>query len=321
MRVLVTGAGGFVGQATTQRLAGQPGCEVIGAYRHAPAQAGHGVAPLALGDFAAEGANPVLPSVDVVIHLAARAHVMNDTVADPFAEFRRVNVDGSCRIARAAVAAGARRFVYVSSIKVNGEHTLLGRPFRADDAPTPIDPYGISKLEAEKALCAICATAGLELVIVRPPLVYGPGVRANFRSMMSWLARGIPLPLGSIDNRRSLVGIDNLADLLCVCTRHPAAPGQTFLVSDDEDVSTAALLRLLGEALERPARLLPVPPSLLSGALRMLGKASIAQRLCESLQVDIDPTRRALDWHPPVSLREGLARAAQALRAEAGSPP
>ncbi len=235
---------------------------------------------------------------------------MRDTVAEPLADFRRVNVEGTRQLARQAAAAGVQRFVYVSSIKVNGESTAPGRPFRADDPPQPVDPYGISKHEAEQALREQAATAGMELVVIRPPLVYGPGVRANFRSMMTWLQRGIPLPLGAIDNRRSLVALDNLCDLIVTCVQHPAAAGRTFLAGDGEDVSTTELLQRLGRALGHPARLLPVPPGLLRTTLGLLGKGDIAQRLCSSLQVDISTARELLGWQPPISLDEGLLRAA-----------
>jgi UDP-glucose 4-epimerase len=251
-----------------------------------------------------------------VVHLAARVHVMHDSAADPLAEFRRVNVKGSLQLARQAAEAGVRRFVYVSSIKVNGEGTEAGRPFRADDAPQPHDPYGISKHEAEVGLHQLAAATGMELVVVRPPLVYGPGVRANFRSMMGWLKRGIPLPFGAIENRRSLVALDNLCDLLVTCTRHPAAAGQTFLAGDGDDVSTTQLLQRLGRALGHPARLVPLPPVVLRRLFGALGKAEIAQRLFSSLQVDISTTRDRLGWQPPIGLDEGLRRAAVAFLAE-----
>ena len=238
---------------------------------------------------------------------------MRDTSADPIAEFRRVNVEASMQLARQAAAGGVRRFIYVSSIKVNGESTALGRPFRAEDAPQLVDPYGISKHEAEQALRGLAASTGMELVVIRPPLVYGPGVRANFRSMMSWLQRGIPLPLGAIDNRRSLVALDNLCNLIVTCVQHPAAAGRTFLAGDGEDVSTTELLKRLGRALGHPARLLPVPPVLLRTTLGLLGKGDIAQRLCDSLQVDIGPARELLGWRPPINLDEGLRLAAAAF--------
>ncbi len=236
---------------------------------------------------------------------------MSDSEADPLAAFRRVNVEGTLNLARQARDAGVRRFIFVSSIKVNGEGTEPGRPYTADQAPEPVDPYGISKLEAEHGLRQIAEESRMEVVIVRPTLVYGPGVKANFLSMMRWLHRGIPLPFGAIDNRRSLVSIYNLVDLLVTCIDHPAAANQAFLVSDGLDVSTTDLLRRMSKALERPARLFPVPAGLLELAAMSLGKRSLSQRLCGSLQVDIGKTRALLGWTPPVSLDEGLRRTAK----------
>lgn len=260
-----------------------------------------------------------LDGVDTVFHLAARVHVMHDTSADPLLEFRRANVQGTLQLARQAAALGVRRFVFVSSIKVNGEQTAPGRPFRADSTPAPVDPYGISKHEAERELLRLGGETGLQVAIVRPPLVYGPGVKANFRAMMKWLVRGVPLPLGAVANRRSLVALENLVDLLVLCAQHPQAPGQVFLASDGEALSTAELLRRLGRALGRPARLLPVPPALLAAALRLLGKRDFVHRLLGSLEVDNSAAREHLGWKPPLSVDAALTQAAQAyLREEAG---
>jgi len=249
----------------------------------------------------------------VVIHLAARVHVMADTAENPLDEFRRINVLGTLNLARQAAAAGVRRFVFVSSIKVNGEATQPGRPFTADDVPAPLDSYGVSKMEAEQALRDLANQTGLELVIVRPPLVYGPGVKANFAAMMRWLRRGMPLPLGRIQNARSLVALDNLVDLLVICLTHPAAAGQVFLVSDGEDVSVTELLRRIGQAMGRPVRLLPIPGAWIEWAAAMVGKRNVAQRLCGSLQVDIEKTRRLLGWRPPLTLDQGLKKTVEGL--------
>ncbi len=239
---------------------------------------------------------------------------MDDTSADPLAAFRQTNTAGTLHLARQAAAAGVRRFVFVSSVKVNGEGTAEGSPFTAADAPAPQDPYGISKMEAEQGLRQIAVDTGMEVVIVRPPLVYGPGVKANFATLMRWLQRGIPLPLGAVtDNRRSLVALDNLVDLLITCIHHPAAANQTFLVSDGEDLSTTALLRRMGQALGKPALLLPVPPALLALGAKVLGKGDVAQRLLGSLQVDITHTRETLGWTPPIGVDEGLRRAAAGM--------
>jgi nucleoside-diphosphate-sugar epimerase len=257
-----------------------------------------------------------LRSVGQVVHLAARVHVMNDKSTDPLSEFRRVNVEGTANLARQAAASGVRRFVYLSSIKVNGEFTQEGRPFTANDPPAPEDHYGVSKYEAEQALRQIAADTGMEVVIIRPPLVYGPGVKANFESMMRWLARDVPLPLAAVtQNIRSLVALDNLVDLIVTCLNHPAAANQTFLVSDGEDLSTAELLKRMGAALGYPARLFYVPPLFLKIGAQLVNKPGIYQRLCGSLQLDIAKTRQLLGWTPPVSVDGGLQRAAQVFRA------
>lgn len=256
-----------------------------------------------------------LSRVEQVVHLAARVHVMNDRSSDPLAEFRRVNVEGTAALARQAAVAGVRRFVFLSSVKVNGEFTEAGHPFTADDAPAPEDSYGVSKYEAEQLLQQIAAETGMEVVIIRPPLVYGPGVKANFESMMRWLARGVPLPLAAVtQNRRSLVALDNLVDLIVTCLNHPAAANQTFLVSDGEDLSTAQLLKRMGAAIGQPARLFYLPPAPLKLGASVLNKPGIYQRLCGSLQVDIAKTRQLLGWTPPVSVDEGLCRAAEGFR-------
>jgi UDP-glucose 4-epimerase len=310
MKVLITGANGFVGNALWRRLDAEPGIQAVGSVRSSAA-AGRHPRWSAVGELtAATDWSALVAGVDVVVHTAARVHVLDDAAADPLAEFQRVNVQGTLRLARQASAAGVGRFVFVSSVKVNGESTPSGRPFTADDRPAPLDAYGVSKHEAERALRELASQTGMELVIVRPPLVYGPGVKANFAAMMRWLGRGMPLPLGAVDNRRSLVALDNLVDLLATCLRHPAAAGQTFLVSDGEDVSTTQLLRRMGAALGRPARLLPVPPSWLEWGAARIGKGDVARRLCGSLQVDITKTRDLLGWRPPLSLDEGLRKAA-----------
>lgn len=314
MRVLLTGASGFVGHAVQARLLAEPNCQLRAAVRKLPDAVPTGVELCQSPSLDAQGDwSAALAGVEAVIHCAARVHVMSEQAADPLAEFRRVNVEGTLRLARQAAEEGVRRLVFVSSVKVNGERTEPGRPFRADDVPLAEDPYGISKREAEDALLALGAESGLEVVIVRPPLVYGPGVKANFQAMMRWLARGVPLPLGAIHNRRSLVSVDNLADLLVRCLTHPAAAGQRFLASDGEDLSTTDLLRRLGEALERPARLIPVPSSWLEAGAALLGRRDLSQRLCGSLQVDIDKTRERLGWTPPLTVDQALARTAEAF--------
>lgn len=256
----------------------------------------------------------VLNGVDCVVHLAARAHVMDDSAPEPLAAYREVNVAGTRRLAEQAAAAGVRRLVMVSSIKVNGERTAPGAPFLFSDPPAPEDAYGLSKWEAEQALWLVAAETGLEVVVVRPPLVYGPGARGNFQRLLRWVARGLPLPLGAVENRRSLVALDNLVDLLRVCIDHPAATGQTFLVSDGEDLSTPELIRRLAAAMGRKPRLLPVPPALLRLGGWLLGRSGEVARLLGSLQVDIAHTREILGWTPPISVQEGLRRTVEGPR-------
>lgn len=252
-----------------------------------------------------------LSGVGVVIHLAARVHIMSDDAPDPFAEFRTVNVDGTLNLARQAFKAGVRRFVYLSSIKVNGEKTLSGQPFTEEDVPAPLGFYAISKCEAEEGLRQVAQQTGMEVVIIRPPLVYGPGVKANFLNMLRWLHKGMPLPLGLIKNRRSLVALENLLDFIVLCLEHPAAANQTFLVSDGEDFSTPELLRRMGTALNASPRLLPVPQRLLEVGLHGAGKGDLAQRLCGSLQVDIAKARTMLGWKPLISVDEAFRRTAE----------
>lgn len=314
--ILVTGSTGFVGGALVRRLAVEPACKgVVAAVRH-NADSGHGGGrQFQVGDLLpTTDWGLALQGIDAVVHCAARVHVMQDDATDPLQAYREVNVNGTLNLARQAAQAGVRRFVFVSSIKVNGETTQPGHPFTADDAPSPLDPYGVSKLEAEHGLREIEAQSGMQVVIVRPPLVYGPGVKANFASMIYWVARGIPLPLGTIHNARSMVALDNLVDLLVTCLTHPAAAGQTFLVSDGEDVSTTELLRRTAQAMGKKAFLLPVPATVLELGTSLLGKRAVAQRLCGSLQVDIEKTRRLLGWSPPLTLDQGLKKAVEGMK-------
>lgn len=312
--MLVTGAGGFVGSALVRRLV-EDGREVVATYRTPPIEPVPQATQLVIGELTEQTDwTAALQGVDVVVHCAARVHVLKDTAEDPLAAFRAVNVDVTRRLAEQAAQQGVRRFVYLSSVKANGEETAPGRPFTGQEEPHPVDPYGQSKLEAEHALQKVAAETGLELVIIRPVLVYGPGVKANFRTMMKWLSRGWPLPLGAVRNRRSLVALDNLVDLIVRCLAHPAAAGQVFMASDGEDLSSTELLRRIGSALDRRAILLPVPVGVLAMAARALGKQAIAQRLCGSLQVDLRHTCETLGWQPPLSVDEGLRRAAAEFR-------
>jgi nucleoside-diphosphate-sugar epimerase len=246
--------------------------------------------------------------VDSVVHLAARTHVMRDTAADPLAEYRRINVTGTQALAEAAQAAGVRRFIFLSSIKVNGEGTTL-RPYSETDAPCPEDAYGVSKREAELALSA--AAADMETVVLRPPLLYGPGVKGNFLRLMRAIERGMPLPLGSIHNHRSLLYVGNLVDAIMLSLDHPAAAGKTYLVADDEGISTPGLVRAIAAAMHRPARLLPFPPPLLRFAGAITGKSAAVSRLLGSLQIDSSKIRRELGWQPRHTLKEGLRPTAE----------
>jgi nucleoside-diphosphate-sugar epimerase len=310
MKILITGANGFVGRVLCAEAAMRK-FSVRAATRRNPDFTECIEKITICGVDGSTNWRNALDSCDVVVHLAARVHVMKEVVADPSFEFRQVNVDGTLNLARQAVQAGVRRFILISSIKVNGEFTDLGHPFIADQIPAPSDPYGVSKYEAEIGLMALSEETGMELVIIRSPLVYGPGVKANFLSMMNWLQRGIPLPLGGVTkNHRSFVYLDNLVDLIITCIDHPAAANQTFLVSDDEDLSTAELLERMALALGKRSKLISVPAGLITLGAKLVGRDDIAQRLCGSLQVDIKKTKDLLGWSPPVSVNEGLRQTA-----------
>lgn len=312
--VLITGASGFVGGALLRRMVADGGYAVVAATRR-ERDFGPTVRAVRIDGLSAEtNWADALDQVSVVVHCAARVHVMNDQSEDPLAEFRRINVEGTRALAEQAAAAGVQRFVFVSSIKVNGESTRPDRPFTADDVPNPRDAYGVSKLEAEQVLQDIAARTGMAVTIVRPPLVYGPGVGGNFAQLLRLAGRGWPLPLGAIrENRRSMVYLENLVDLLVTCLEHPSARNRVFLVSDGEDVSTAGLLQALGNALGKPAHLLLVPGRWLAFGAAALGKGAVAQRLLGSLQVDIGQTRALLDWRPKYTLTEGLQYTVSAL--------
>ena len=313
VKILVTGANGFVGRALCAHLQ-QQGCEVHAAVRTPVTglHANHIVTVAALDrqtDWSC-----ALDGIDVVVHLAARVHVMHDTSAAPEMEFRKANVDATLHLARQAAKAGIKRMVCLSSVKANGESTAPGQPFKESDVPNPQDAYGRSKWEAEKGLLQIAHETGLEVVIVRSPLVYGPGVKANFASLMRLVARAWPLPLGEIHNSRSLVGLGNLVDFLATCVTHPHAANQTFLVSDGQDMSTTELVRAIAQAAHVPARLLPVPVRVLMWVGSILGQGAAMHRLCDNLQLDISKAKTILKWTPPNTVSLELVRAYEATK-------
>lgn len=315
--VAVTGGTGLVGQAVIGELLNR-GYDVVSLVRAdraasaSPAGSpGCSTRSVAAGDLNDPNYGAVLPpDVATVVHCAARVHVMRDRAANPITEFRRANVDATLSLARHAARQGVERFVYLSSIKVNGEQTPVGHPFRGDGKPSPQDAYSMSKLEAEASLRALSHETELAVTIIRPALVYGPGVKGNFALLARLIRSGLPVPLGGIiGNRRSFVGVGNLADLVVRCASHPGAINETFLASDGDDLSTARLLRLMADAMGCNARLLPVSPRFIRLIARMAGRPEIAERLCGSLQVDITTTREKLDWIPPFSVESGLAAA------------
>ena len=307
--ILVTGATGFIGSAVLAELDSR-GATIRGATRD-----------LTQGSYMAVGNigpdtdwSSALSGVDIVIHTAARVHVMEDEAEDPLAEHRKVNLEGTLNLARQAAFDRVKRFIFISSIKVNGESTEPGEAFTADDEACPTNPYAISKWEAEVGLNKLARESGMEVTIIRPPLVYGPGAGGNFRSLIRWVNNGIPLPFGAIHNKRSMVALDNLVSLIITCMNHAAAANQTFLVSDGEDLSTRDLVKRIAEALAKPGRVIPVPVWLLNLTGSLLGKRSLVQRLCGSLQVDLSKERKLLGWEPPISVTEAMRKAARVYR-------
>ena len=312
LTILITGANGFVGKKLCAELL-QHEYAIRSAVR-LPSNLDNDFEEIVVGsiDAGTDWAS-TLKNIDVVIHLAARVHVMNDHAPDAMAEFRKVNVEGTLRLAQEAANAGVKRFIYISSIKVNGEFTEIDKPFTAQDAANPQDAYAISKYEAEQGLLLIAQQTGMDVVIIRPPLIYGAGVKANFASMFKAVKREIPMPLGAIHNKRSFVYVGNLVSLIERCINHPAAKNQIFLVSDGHDLSTTELLQACATALGVRSRLLAVPQNLIKGCAAILGKQSVAQRLCGNLQVDISKTYTLLNWKPPITVADGLKATALAL--------
>ena len=305
--VLVTGGNGFLGMELTKQLCDRQGFRATAVLRKSSVN--FTLPNVAVGEIH-EDTNwfAALSDQYAVIHTAARVHIMKDSVADPLTEYRKVNVDGTLNLARQSAAAGVKRFIFISSIKVNGEQTPPGLAFQSESEARPEDPYSLSKWEAEQGLQRIAKDTGMEVVIIRPPLVYGPGMKGNLASLIRLVGKGLPLPLGAIKNQRSMVALDNLVDLIITCVDHPDAANQVFLASDGQDLSTTELLQGLARAMGRPSRLWPISVPVLSLAASVLGKKTIADRLLGSLQVDISKTRTLLSWTPPISVDEGLRR-------------
>jgi len=311
--ILVTGATGFVGRSIVEHLSHREHMVRVTSRKGSTSNPNN-IDEFPTGDISDKTEwHPILEGIEVVIHTAARVHIMDDSVADPLAEFRKVNVEGTLNLARQAVDAGVKRFIFISSIKVNGEMTLQGQAFKTDDAHIPTDPYGLSKYEAEQGLLALAKETGMEVVIIRPPLVYGPNVKANFASMMKWVYKGIPLPLGAINNQRSFVALDNLVSFIIHCIAHPKAANEVFLISDGEDVSTSELLRKVAKSFGLKSQLIPVPVWLMTFSAKLIGKGDVANRLFGSLQVDSSKAHDLLGWKPVITMDEQLKKTADAF--------
>jgi len=308
VKILVTGGSGFVGTALIEALVKLDGVTIVAAYRDATISDIPNIEIVEIGDISEyQKWESMLVGVDVVIHMAGRAHIMNDFAKDPLAEFRAINVQGTLKLAKQASEAGVKRFIFISSIKVNGESTSGRLPFKFNDLPSPKDPYGISKYEAEFGLKEICAEFGMEFVIIRPPLVYGFGVKANFSAMMTLAKKNLPLPLGGINNRRSLVALGNLVDLIKTCIVHKNASNQIFLVSDDDDISTSELIKTMTRSYDKKPWLIPIPSNWIVSLGKILGKKNMVDRLCGDLQVDIEHTKSTLEWKPKFCIEDVLS--------------
>jgi len=308
-RILVTGANGFIGRGLVRELRTR-GREVLGAVRRgADVGPGAGVENyMVVGEIGPESVwDNALKDVSTVVHLAGRAHVLKETLADPLVAYRLVNVAGTEKLARSAAAAGVERLIFLSSIGVNGNNSGI-RPFNETDLPKPHNDYTTSKWEAEQLLITIGKETGMEIVIIRPPLVYGPGVKANFLALLGLVSRGTPLPFGRVNNLRSLLGLDNLVDFIILCIDQPAAAGETFLLADGEDISTPDLIRMIAASMGRPARLLPVPPAIMALAGRLIGRYETWEKVCGSLRLDTAKVKNCLGWRPVLGMAEGIER-------------
>ncbi|NOQ76567.1 MAG: NAD-dependent epimerase/dehydratase family protein [Methylococcaceae bacterium] len=312
MNILITGVTGFVGSAIAKKISEKNDTQIIATLRRKSSSLPTHIRPVLVGDLlGSTDYSEAVKGIDVVIHTAARVHIMQDNANNRLDEFRKINVDGTLNLAKQAAIAGVRRFIFISSIKVNGEATN-GTPFTPDDKITTVDPYGLSKWEAEQGLIQIANETNMDIVIVRPPLIYGPDVKANFLSLMKLMQKGIPLPFGAIHNRRSLVALDNLVNFIIHCIDHPKAANKIFLISDGEDVSTTELLQKVADAFGRKALLLPVPVCWMIFAAKLIGKSDVANRLFGSLLVDSSKTRELLGWKPVITMDEQLKKMVKA---------
>jgi nucleoside-diphosphate-sugar epimerase len=313
MKIAITGATGFLGKPLTKELSEKFCDDAITPILRNSSKEFNNFDCIVVNDIGPmTDWSDKLDGIDCVIHCAARVHVMNDADEDPLESFREINVRGTLALAKAAVRSSVKRFIFVSSIKVNGESTTCSLPYKASDDAYPQDPYGISKAEAEEGLQLISDETGMEVVIIRPPLVYGPGVKANFEAMLKLVSTGIPLPFGCINqNKRSMVYVENLISLIIECIKNPNAANHTFLVSDDDDLSTKAFVKSLSAGLGKSGLMLPVPNVLFFLAGKVLGKSAVIDRLCGSLQVDISHTKTTLNWHPPFTVVQGFAATAK----------
>ena len=317
-RVLVTGGSGFVGKALIHALLKQQKCFVRSVVREGTIKTGHSSLEVVTMNSLIEHADwrEALAGCDMVVHMAARVHVMREQVKDAWTLYRQVNVEGTLNLAKQAAELGVKRFIFISSIKVNGEESLPNEPFQPDAPLKPEGPYAISKYEAEQGLIALAKKTGMEIVIIRPPLVYGPEVRGNFQRIMTWLKKGYPLPLGAVHNQRSFVFVANLVDLIITSMDHPKAADQVFLISDGEDISTTELLKRLSDALESPLRMLPFPMWFLNSIAKLLGRQKVLRSLCGNLQVDMSKTQELLGWKPLVDMQQALLETANPYQDE-----
>ena len=299
-KIFITGANGFVGKNLIQELEKRKISFLAGVRKSTKSK------EVSYGDIQTQSNwEEILKDCDCIVHLAARVHVMNETADDPMTLFRTINVHATLKLAEAAKKIGVKKFIYISSIKVNGEFTTT-KPFSASDKPAPEDPYGLSKWEAEQAVMGLHEDGNFDVVIIRPPLIYGPGVKANFEKLFKLVEMGLPLPFGAVNNKRSMVSVYNLCDLIIRCVENPSAGGKTFLVSDDQDLSLKDLIINMGKAKNKKPFLLPIPASLMKLALDLIGKKSFSIRLLGNLQVDIQDTKKVLNWKPPCTFVETM---------------